>query len=381
MKIEADDPHAPYTVYKADMSYFSGKLEAYIRYKQIPHNAIEADWDTLTDIAKITGTRKVPAVKTIDEKWLFDTTPMIQWFEEKYPESSVLPTDPALTFIALLIEDYADEWLWRPAMWWRWVPRASRWAVGWHIGSSVVSKVLARPAGWFFGRRQLKEWLWDDGVTSENSDSVRDMFYRELEFLEPLFEQQPYLLGSHPSAADFGYFGPMFRHFGNDPDSAEVMRQQAPNTYEWLARLWNVTPSKLNRQQQWTWPVGDHWGPLLDRIANDYLPYLHQNALAHKDSRKRFNYSGSTFTFNNTKTTDYRVWCREELQARYGALSSNDRERVEELFSPYGGLGSLLKDGIIDSGIGKRYVLPINPNKREAFKVSLATSLLGQPRN
>lgn len=27
------DPHAPYEVYKSDISYFSGKLEAYLRYK------------------------------------------------------------------------------------------------------------------------------------------------------------------------------------------------------------------------------------------------------------------------------------------------------------------------------------------------------------
>lgn len=37
------DPHAPYTVYKADMSYFSGKFEAYMRYKQIDHSAVDTD--------------------------------------------------------------------------------------------------------------------------------------------------------------------------------------------------------------------------------------------------------------------------------------------------------------------------------------------------
>ena len=83
-----------------------------------------------------------------------------------------------------MIEDYADEWLWRPAMWWRWVPKASRWAVGWHIGSLVIGKSLAGPIDWFFGPRQLKEWLWDDGVTSENADTVRDMLFREFEVLE-----------------------------------------------------------------------------------------------------------------------------------------------------------------------------------------------------
>jgi glutathione S-transferase len=375
------DIYAPYKVYKADMSYFSGKLEAYLRYKEIPHIPIDADWSTLDKIAQITGTRKVPAVKTANGKWLFDTTPMLQWFEKSYPAPPVLPADQALQFVALLIEDYGDEWLWRPAMWWRWVPRASRWAVGWHIGSSVFSKLLARPAGWFFGKRQLREWLWNDGVTRENSDKVRDMLFREFEFLEPLLDEQPYLLGSHPSIADFGYFGSMFRHFGNDPDSSEIMRRQAPNTYEWLARLWNVKPYKLPKEQEWVWPRGQHWHALLKRLTTDYLPYLHQNAVAFRDRKERFDHVGNTFTFVDTKTTLYRVWCREVLQKRYKALALEDKDRVDELFSPYGGLGILEKDGVIASNIENRFSLPIDPDTREPYKVSPIVSLFGQPRN
>ena len=378
---KAADQYAPYMVYKADMSYFSGKLEAYLRYKEIPHVPIEADRSTIDKIAQITGVRKVPAVETANGKWLFDTTPMLQWFEQAYPSPSIFPSDPALQFLVLLIEDYGDEWLWRPAMWWRWVPRASRWAVGWHIGSSVFSKLLARPAGWVFGKRQLREWLWDDGVTPENSDKVRDMLFREFEFLEPLLDEQPYLLGSHPSAADFGYFGSMFRHFGNDPDSSEVMRQQAPNTYEWLARLWNVKPHKLPKEQLWVWPKGQHWDALLNRISNDYLPYLHQNAVAFRDNKKRFDHAGDTFTFKNTKTTLYRVWCREVLQKHYSALAIDDKNRVDELFAPYGGLSNLLTDGVIESKIEDSFKLPIDPDTREFYKTSVITSLLGQPRN
>jgi len=74
------------------------------------------------------------------------------------------------------------------------------------------------------------------------------MLFREFELLEPLLEEQPYIMGSHPSVADFGYFASMFRHFGNDPDSAEVMRMEAPHTYEWLAILWNAKSHKLAEQ-------------------------------------------------------------------------------------------------------------------------------------
>jgi len=373
------DKHAPYVVYKSDISYFSGKLEAYLRYKAIPHSTVEFNPEVVRCVAENTGYQKVPAVKAASGQWLFDTTPMLQWFEKHYPQAPILPTDPALRFIALLLEDYGDEWLWRPAMWWRWVPRASRWALGWRIAMANYP-LFARPLGFLFGRRQLKEWLWDDGMTRENEGDVRDMLFRELEFLEPLLEDQPYLLGSHPSAADFGYFGSMFRHFGNDPESAEVMRRHGPNTYEWLARLWNAKIHRLPTEQHWVWPEADYWTPLLERIARDYLPYLHQNALAFQSDKKRFDHVGKTFTFRNTKTTNYRVYCRQVLQQEFAALSKQDQARVDQLFEPVGGLNALHADGVIDSGIADHFVLPLDPATRPKYKPKLR-HLFGQPRN
>ncbi len=226
-----------------------------------------------------------------------------------------------------------------------------------------------RLLGWFLGRRQLKEWLWNDGVSRENSDAVRDMLFREFEFLEPLLEEQPFILGSQPSMADFGYFGSMFRHFGNDPNSAEVMRQQAPNTYEWLARLWNLRIDKCPAEQAWIWPEADYWGPLLARIAKDYLPYLHQNALAHQDGKKTFDYRGATFELRNTITTTYRVWCREVLQERYQALSDSDKRRVSALFAHHGGLDALFADGTIPSGLADHFRLPLDPEVSSREKI------------
>ena len=369
-----------YTVFKADISYFSGKLEAYMQYKSIPHTKIECDSLPIFHyIGNKTGIQKMPAIEMADGKWLMDTTPMMQWLEEKHPTPPVYPEDPALRFVALLIEDYSDEWLWRPAMWWRWVPKASRVALGRRI-AKIYSKHFAIPLGFYFGRRQLNEWLWRDGVDKHNDSAVKDMLFSELAFLEPLLETQPFLLGSHPSIADFGYFGPFFRHFGNDPISAEVIRREGPNTYEWLARLWNARYSKLGQTIHWQWPEGDCWQPLLKRIAKDYLPYLHQNAVAFKQNKKRFDFAGDSIDFKNTVTTDYRVWCRQELQREFDMLSPEDKNKVEGLFSSAGGLSALHEGGLIDSGMSEQFKLPIDP-KTVSKKPTLLQRFLGQPRN
>ena len=372
---------AHWTVYRSKISYFSGKLEAYLKYKKIPHSITEIDRHVFNTIYKNTGVKKMPAMESDTGIWLFDTTPMIAWLEKQYGGVPVLPEHPALAFITLLIEDYGDEWLWRPAMWWRWVPMGSRRTLGWTIGNEIIDEKIGRVAGWAFAKRQQQEWLWDDGVNEKNENMVRDMLLREFEFLEPLLEEQPYIMGSHPSMADYGYFASMFRHFGNDPDSAEFMRMQAPNTYEWLARLWNAKTSQLGTEPTWIWPESDYWSPLLDRIANDYLPYLKQNASAHLRKKKRFDFVGKNIEFPKTKTTNYRVWCYEVLQREFQKLSETDKDKVLSIFQHVGGLSALTSEKPIDSGMNKKYELPVTVNTPNKIKTKVGVLLTGQPRN
>jgi glutathione S-transferase len=376
--MEDNDPHAPYTAYSAENSYFCGKIEAYLHYKGIEHTTVSISQGSLDKIYRQTGTRKVPAIETADKQWLIDTTPMMQWFDKKYPQGQVLPDDPALAFIALLIEDYADEWLWRPGLWWRWFPKLTRRHIARNITSKIYKNWLAIPTSWLLSWRQTTDFLTDDGVTKDNTDAVRDMLYQEFELLEEVFKQQPYMLGSHPSAADFGYFGPFFRHFGNDPAPAEEMRQKARNTYEWLARLWNESTERLGPDVTWVWPEGEHWKPLWHRISNDYLPYLHQNAIAFRDGKVRFDHIGASFQFNNTKTTHYRVGCRRTLQDEFAKLSMQDQQRVCQLVDPENNLEILSRDGVITPPVEDQQ-LPIPSGDK--FKLPLEYRLIGQPRN
>jgi hypothetical protein len=243
---------------------------------------------------------------------------------------------------------------------------------------------LGAPAlWWYFAQRQSREWLWGDGMTQANSDAVRDMYFEELEFLEAVFAKQPFILGSHPSAADFGYFASMFRHFGNDPDPAEVMRAQAPHTYAWLARLWDTKARDLGAAQKWVFPKGAHWTPLLDRIANDYLPYLQANSQAYRDGKKRFDFKGKNHNFLRTKTTYYRIWCLEVLQREYRALNARERDRVNKLFAPVGKISKILTARSISADMDDLYDLPKASLKGSHIKLSSPRGwrLGAQPRN
>ncbi|MEC7512602.1 MAG: glutathione binding-like protein [Pseudomonadota bacterium] len=322
----------------------------------------------------------MPAVETPQGQWLYDTTPTIQWFETVYPDIPIMPKNKALAFVSLLLEDYGDEWLWRPAMWWRWMPPVSRRA----LGTRIMKGALGAPAlWWYFAQRQSREWLWGDGMTKDNSDAVRDMYFEELEFLEAVFAKQAFILGSHASAADFGYFASMFRHFGNDPDPAEIMRARAPHTYAWLARLWNAKAQALGAKQHWVFPKGRHWTPLLDRIANDYLPYLKANAEAFRDGERRFDFVGKNHSFRRTKTTFYRVWCLEILQRHYRALNARDKAHVDGLFAPVGRISKILNARQISAGMDDLFAMPKPSLKGSHITLSSPRGwrLGAQPRN
>ncbi|HAE27376.1 MAG TPA: glutathione S-transferase family protein, partial [Hyphomonas adhaerens] len=104
-------------VYGLKVSYFTGKLEAYLRYKEIPYEFCPMTArDFMRTIPEKTGAMQMPAVELPDGRWMTDTSPMIDWFETQHPDPPILPEDPAQAFLCRLIEDYADEWLWRPAM-------------------------------------------------------------------------------------------------------------------------------------------------------------------------------------------------------------------------------------------------------------------------
>lgn len=375
--------HEPFDVYVMDISYFSGKFEAYLRYKEIPYRRTSVNHHQLHEVFRQTGTMKVPAVRSADGLWLKDTTPMIAWFEQEYPTPAILPQEPALGFVARLLEDYADEWLWRPAMWWRWEPKVSREALGRRIAQEVLAgfpapKWLLRP---YFVWRQRRTWLWGDGMTKANSPQVREMYLLQLDALEAILQRQPYLLGSHPSLADFGYFGPFFRHFSNDPDSGEVMRQRGPAVYEWTARLWNAKGKDFSQPPRWEWPSQEAWKPIWTDLCSVYLPYLHQNALAWQKGAKRFDFSAGGTQFRGSVTTRYRVWCRQELQRRWAALEETAQTEVQELLAPFGGLAALHTDGEIDAGLDADLTLPFAPRPPKSWLASARAWAFGTARD
>jgi glutathione S-transferase len=344
----------PYTLYLMWISYFSGKMQAYLRYKEVPHVCVEPKWGQILNVLyPNTGLMKVPVVHTPDGEWLADTTPMIDWFEQRFTESRVIPEDPFQAFFSRLLEDYADEWLWRPALHYRWSYAQDAKALSHRFAETFLSDMPMPKAMTAFNARdrQLRHYVRGDGVTAETREHVESVYLNTLDRLEAIFRKQPFLLGGKPSLADFGFFASMFRHFSQDPTPSLIMQARAPAVFEWVARLWNARHSAIRGEWIASRTLPDGWAPILRDVGEAYLPYLHANAMAFRDGRRQFDFEVQGVTYRKLPVVEYRVWCREQLQRHYAAVPESSRVLVDATLQAAGCLEPLLRDGRIESGL------------------------------
>jgi hypothetical protein len=212
----------------------------------------------------------------------------------------------------------------------RWsYPETARLMSAWlaeHVAERSVPQWVKRL---YWRRRQFGTFVSGDGVTDDTRDAVESFYLDTLTALESAFARHPFVLGARPTEADFGFFGPLFRHFFSDPAPARIMRVRAPGVQEWVARMWNLRPDRFAAL-----PLPDRLpddlGPLFDAITGIYLPYLDANAAAYARDEKQVRYDvrGTTFT---DPVKPYRVWCRDRLQQQLADLDDAARSAVERV--------------------------------------------------
>lgn len=348
-------------MFVSDSSYFSGKLEAYVHYKGIPHERIEINMKVMREqILPATGFMKVPVMQCANGRWLKDTTPMIQWLDAQLPNATVYPADLAARFIALLVEDYADEWMWRPAMYYRWAfpdsHRLRRARLGQELAHGTIHSSWL--VGWYFRWRQYLVFTRGDGVRAHNRAAVEALYHRTLVELSLLLESRPFLLGARPSIVDFAFFGSMFRHFALDPHPAKIMVDEAPAVWAWVARVWNARAEREGSGALEDFSSKD-WDALFTDISREYLPYLDRNAEAFARKEKRFDLQLPDAQYPRMPVVRYRVACRSQLLKAYRALEGEARARVEQRLT-FSGIAQWLRSAQdVEAGLDAEFVLPL----------------------
>ena len=322
------DPILPLKLFGPEVSYFTGKLESVMRFMELPYERITKG--PMGELARATGVAQVPALQLADDRWLTDTTPIIAWLDARYPDAQVIPRDPVVAFFSRLLEDYADEWLWRPAMHYRWSYLQDRqYASGVLADELLTDRRIPRFAKRFLlTRRQLGGFVDGDGVRDSTRAHVEQGYLSALDRLETIFTQRRFLLGYQPTIADFGFMGPMLRHFGQDPTPQEIMRNRAPGVYAWVARMWNTretgsAPALISK-------IDAPLSALLREACETHVVQLRENATAYGRGLKRYDQAIQGCQYEQVPSSRYRVWCLEELRREWVELDEAASETLRE---------------------------------------------------
>lgn len=266
-----------YKLYGADISYFTGKVRAYLRWKNIPFEEIASDAGVYKEIIlPRVGFPVIPVVIGPDDSCLQDSTEIIDTLESRHAGPSVYPDTPRQRLASLLLETYGDEWLVIPAMHYRWHYNRE-WAIQ-AFGALNAPKasaeqqreIGARRAGPFANAAVLL------GAEPHMHTAIEASYESLLADLSRHFARHPFLFGDRPSIADFGLIGPLYAHQYRDPKSGEHMRTTAPLVVQWVERMQNPIP--LSGAFLPNDEIPQTLLPVLRRMCAEQLPVLADSA-------------------------------------------------------------------------------------------------------
>ena len=228
-----------YTLYGSYASYYSAKVRSYLRKKGIPFvERLPSDPVFRNQVRPQSGTHRIPQLMTPAGQIVQDSVEIVDTLETRFPELPAFPKTPRQRLFVHLMELFGSEALVRLAWLHRWMFSENNAFVTMDFGRSF------KPQG---SDEELAKYgnLIADRMRSyglpESTSAVRtalDSLYTQLLTLfETHLVAHPYLLGGHPSAADYAVMGAMHAHLGRDPAGLRIMQDHAPRTFRWVEHM------------------------------------------------------------------------------------------------------------------------------------------------
>ncbi|HEY2591453.1 MAG TPA: glutathione S-transferase family protein [Steroidobacteraceae bacterium] len=337
-----------YRLYGAEISYFTGKVRAYLRWKDLPFVEVLADATAYREvIVPRVGFPVIPVVITPGDETLQDSTDIIDELERRHGDPAVYPTTPVQRLVALLLELYGDEWLVIPAMHYRW-HRNREWAVRSFGALSAPAAtpeeqeaIGARRAAPFANAAVLL------GAAPHMHAAIESSYESLLAELDRHFAACAYLLGDRPSIGDFGLIGPLYAHQYRDPESGELMRRRAPHVARWVERMQHP-PAPRSGHFMADDAIAPTVMPVLERMMREQLPVLVDSArllrewlATHPGARIPRVIGTHDYELGGARgpriVRPYSLWMLQRARDAYEHLSGADREAADGVLRAVGG--------------------------------------------
>ena len=235
--------HDKILLWGAPASLWTGRVRAYLIKKGIEYQEIyPANPRYQQEILPQIGYFVMPVTELADGTLIQDGTDTMEYLEQRYSERSMIPRSPVQRAVAWLIEFFGCDLFFIPAMHYRWNFPEHRA----HLDAEFARGLSPHkdPERWqadiapiqaaFSGFPELM------GITPATIPAIESSHIECLELLNAHFLHHPYVLGGHPSIADFGLIGPLYAHLGRDAVPANLMKNIAPNVYRWTERMFEA---------------------------------------------------------------------------------------------------------------------------------------------
>ncbi|TDI58910.1 MAG: glutathione S-transferase family protein [Alphaproteobacteria bacterium] len=328
-------------------SPYTRKMLGMMRFRRIPYE-LTLQSRHAAPARKKSEPRPVPKVPLLPTYYLpnedgevvavTDSSPLIRRFETEYTGRSVLPADPTMAFIDMLLEDFGDEWLTKAMFHYRWSYKADIHKAGeilprWGNVSAAESEIA--PLSKMIAERQIARLSYV-GSNEITGPVIEASFKRFLHLFNAHLGKYPFLMGERPGSSDFAFFGQLTALSLFDPTPQALILQETPRVYAWVEIMEDLSGLPVD-DQDWIDPdnVPDTLLGLLKEVGRVYAPYLVANAKAIMagDTELNTTIDGKPWTQN---PFPYQAKCLMWLRDAYEGLGDSDRAKIDAILSGTG---------------------------------------------
>jgi glutathione S-transferase len=326
----------PYLIYGVDNSFYTLKTVGAFRASGVPFTYQYKSLAVRAEVEQASGYKLMPVVQTPAGTWQTDSTPILLALDASLGGNQLLPDDPVLVILGRMLDDWIDEWLVRPAVFWRsnnpddrdFVARVAACnLMGLSPQQSLIDEQEKKMLG-LAGR--LTDFFARIGTINrampEHEAEIMQLLDETCRLLSDHFRFFPFLLGTRPSLPDFAFYGCLHAHLLFEPGPTAYLSQVWPEIVAYHDRIHVAVLGQgewMNVQH-----LPDTLKSLLQFIASDFHGFLAANKLAVERGQEMATWADKQMTARK-----YTERCRLDIVTLFTDLPPADRDRANAFFA------------------------------------------------
>lgn len=311
-----------YRLFGADTSPYSLKVRAFLKYKGIDFDWITRSKTTEDEFQSHARVPSIPLLVSPNRSPNQDSTDILSCVESDQSEPSSVPDDPACALLALILEDYGDEWLNKIMFRERWGQKPDREEAADRTMEQLFDGKLPRAKKKTRDQivKRMRDRLPLVGIERKNEKTLKTSFERFVSLLNTHLEHHLFIFGGRPCVADFALAAQLSQML-LDPTPGKWLRDNAPFVTAWCEFM---EAPKAGAPFKGLADVQETLLPLFrDEVAVTYLPWASANLEASQAKQERMSVKIEKKAFEQV-TQQYAATSFKSVQKAVRRLNDNE---------------------------------------------------------